>query len=139
MTTHIGTDDNDTLPGTSGNDTFIGGLGDDTFDGAAGADTAIRNEAQADLTFSIGADDSLVVSGGTDGTDTLYNVERVQTADGTLTVTTGMGQTRINTATGSDQQQPTITTLSGRAAPWASTWWRAPIMATQRSEPRREG
>ena len=34
---------------------------------------------------------------------------------------------------------PTITTTSGRAGPRANTWWRAPIMATQRSEPRREG
>ena len=34
---------------------------------------------------------------------------------------------------------PTITTTSGRAGPRASTRWRAPIMATQRSQPRREG
>ena len=34
---------------------------------------------------------------------------------------------------------PTITRMMGRAGPRRSMWWRAPIMATQRSAPRRAG
>ncbi|MFI0377516.1 MAG: DUF4347 domain-containing protein, partial [Candidatus Thiodiazotropha sp.] len=76
----------------SGDDTLTGGAGDDYLDGGAGTDTAVfsGNRADYDITWYAGTSE-LVVSdtrgGSPDGTDTLINIEELQFADQTVTIT----------------------------------------------------
>ncbi|MES9910239.1 MAG: DUF4347 domain-containing protein, partial [Candidatus Thiodiazotropha sp.] len=78
-----------TMPG---DDTLTGGAGDDYLDGGAGTDTAVFSGSRADydITWYAGTSE-LVVSdtrdGSPDGTDTLINIEELQFADQTVTIT----------------------------------------------------
>jgi hypothetical protein len=72
-----GTTGNDSLIGTVSNDTFTGGAGNDTINGGGGLDTAIYSGTRASHTAT-NANGALTVSGGSDGTDTLTNVERLK-------------------------------------------------------------
>ncbi len=81
----IGSSGNDVLLGGTGNDTITGGLGDDTIDGGPGYDTAIFASLLAQTTVSFAANGSVVVT-GSDGRDTVTNVERFVFADGALDV-----------------------------------------------------
>jgi hypothetical protein len=77
----------DSLRGTAGNDTLTGLGGNDSIDGGAGIDTAVYTGARSAYTVtrtSIG----YTVSGGTDGTDTLVNVERLQFSDAKVAIDT---------------------------------------------------
>ena len=76
---------NQVFAGTSGNDTFTGGTGNDTLDGAAGIDTAAFSLAYSNYTVSKTSSGYTVkANAGTDGTDTLSNIERLQFADGNV-------------------------------------------------------
>ncbi|MCG8493060.1 MAG: putative Ig domain-containing protein, partial [Sneathiellales bacterium] len=92
-----GTSGNDTLDGTSaaeelnglaGDDLITGGSGDDTIDGGDNTDTAVFSGNFADYTITYNdSNDSWTVShdgGGSDGTDTLTNIEFLQFADQTV-------------------------------------------------------
>jgi Ca2+-binding RTX toxin-like protein len=71
-----------TLSGGSGNDLIKGMGGNDVIDGGAGSDTAVFTHNKADYTVSklIGSY-SVLDKLGTDGTDSLLNIERLQFAD----------------------------------------------------------
>jgi Ca2+-binding RTX toxin-like protein len=71
-----------TITGTSGDDTLTGGVGNDTIDGGAGIDTAIFSSGRANYTVThAGTSYTVKALAGTDGTDTLQNVERLGFSD----------------------------------------------------------
>jgi len=76
----------DTVTGGAGIDTLVGGAGDDTLDGGDGADAAVFSGdlADYDMTGLVVTDGVIsgTIAGGTDGTDTLANVEALKFADG---------------------------------------------------------
>ena len=93
----IGTALADTMLGNAANNSFTGGGGDDTLDGATGADTAVYAGARASYTVTRGAASVTVAGGaGTEGTDTLSNVERLQFADTKLGLDSALGQVSGN-------------------------------------------
>lgn len=85
-----GSDQNDNLKGNAGNDHLIGNAGDDAIDGNSGLDSAMfsRNHSSYSLT-KIGNSYTVHANVGTDGTDTLINIERLKFTDGTLALDTG--------------------------------------------------
>ncbi|MBU6335873.1 MAG: hypothetical protein KGS47_15910, partial [Chloroflexi bacterium] len=70
-----------TLTGNGGDDTLTGGAGSNTLDGGSGTDTAVYAGTYASYTMTFGA---TVTVTGTDGSDTLTGIERLQFADRTL-------------------------------------------------------
>jgi Ca2+-binding RTX toxin-like protein len=99
----IGSVGNDTLSTGAGNDSInagfgddgiTGGIGNDTINGGGGLDTAIYSGKRATYTASNNKG-ALTVSGGTDGADTLSNVERLKFDDALLAFDTSgnAGQT----------------------------------------------
>ncbi len=96
----IGTRFNDTLTGDANANVIYGGAGNDSIDGAGGTDTVDYSAALggnvpgASTHFTLTSTDgsTLVVTdtrNGTNGADTLVNVERLQFTDGTRTVVPG--------------------------------------------------
>lgn len=80
-----GNDANNSLGGGGGSDTLVGGTGDDILDGGAGSDSAVYSGKRAAYTVSVSADNDLVRdTAGSEGSDTLSNVERLSFGDGTL-------------------------------------------------------
>lgn len=78
----IGLDGNDWLLGGDGNDTLRGGAGDDHLDGGAGIDSAALSGARSLYRVTIGAAGATVTAlAGSDGTDALVGVERLQFSD----------------------------------------------------------
>jgi Ca2+-binding RTX toxin-like protein len=71
--------------GGAGADVFGSGVGDDVFDGGDGnLDIVTYTGASTDYTIVDNADGSVTVSSATEGSDTLWNVERLQFTDGTF-------------------------------------------------------
>jgi hypothetical protein len=89
--TITGTASADTLVGGNGDDTITGGAGNDTIDGGAGIDTALYSGGRSSYTIGRGADGRVTATAktGTDGTDTLTNVERLKFTDKTINLTVG--------------------------------------------------
>ncbi|MHC2384712.1 Ca2+-binding RTX toxin-like protein [Bradyrhizobium liaoningense] len=85
--------DNDTLFGNDGGDLIKGAAGDDIIDGGAGTDTATVSGAIAGYAMTLNADGSINIADqvGTDGTDTLSNIEELGFADGTWKLRIGTG------------------------------------------------
>ena len=76
----VGTGGADTINGLGGDDTITGGSGNDAINGGDGTDTAIfAGERSGYLIRTVGG---VTTVSGTDGVDTLTNVERLQFADG---------------------------------------------------------
>lgn len=76
---------NQVFTGTSSNETFTGGSGDDTIDGAAGIDTAVFSLGKSNyLITKTGFKILVKANSGTDGTDTLTNIERIKFSDQNL-------------------------------------------------------
>ena len=71
------------LNGGGGDDTLYGGAGNDTLDGGAGNDTAVFSGKHTDYKIN-GILANRTVTGTTEGTDTLLNIEVLQFADGKL-------------------------------------------------------
>lgn len=93
----VGTAFADTIVGNAANNKITGGAGDDAINGGAGGDTAVFSGTRASHTVTKGADSIVVThNGGTDGTDTLTNVERVQFADAKVAYDSAMGQSAGN-------------------------------------------
>jgi len=66
-------------------ETITGSVGNDTLDGGAGTDTAVFSGNRSNYTLTKGASSYTVTDKtGSDGTDTLLNVERVKFTDGLL-------------------------------------------------------
>ncbi|QYK41530.1 MAG: hypothetical protein KF887_19600 [Paracoccaceae bacterium] len=83
-----GTDGADIIAARNGDDTVTGGEGNDTVDGGGNNDTFVVSGNVSDYTWT-GAPALLVLTdgAGTDGEDTLANVEFIQFADITLSTT----------------------------------------------------
>ena len=78
----IGNAGNDTVTGLGGNDSITGGNGNDTIDGGAGQDTAVYALNASNYTVTaIQGGYQVVAKSGTEGTDTLRNVESLKFAD----------------------------------------------------------
>ena len=92
------------LSGNDGNDRLEGGAGNDSLDGGAGDDVAIFAGNAADYTVTDNMDGTFTVidNVGTDGTDTLSNIELLRFADGTLDMSGGTGGMIINGTLGDD-------------------------------------
>ena len=74
---------NDTVAAGAGDDTLVGGAGDDILDGGPGSDTAVFAGARQEYTVQRSGQ-TLTVSGGSDGSDTLSSFEHLQFADQTI-------------------------------------------------------
>jgi len=84
-TTKIGTELDDVLVGTAAKDVLTGKGGDDTVNGAQGVDTAVYVGLRSsyDLQTTIGRVKISALK-GSEGTDTLFDVERLKFADKTI-------------------------------------------------------
>lgn len=71
---------NDTITAGTDNDTLTGGAGNDIIDGGAGTDIATYSAVQASYSITK-TSTGYTVSGGTDGSDTLANIERLNFTD----------------------------------------------------------
>ena len=85
----------DFLLGYSGTDFIMGGGGNDYIDGGAGTDTAIYSQARVNYVVSSIAGGYRVV--GSEGTDTLNNIESVRFSDGTYSISTLVTTVASNT------------------------------------------
>jgi Ca2+-binding RTX toxin-like protein len=76
------------LSGGRGEDMIEGGAGNDIIDGGPGTDTAVYSLARAQYQIAANADGSTTVRAlsGSDGIDTLRNVEQLRFADGLYTI-----------------------------------------------------
>ena len=93
----VGSPQADTILGNAANNRITGGAGDDTINGGAGGDTAVFSGTRASYTVAKGASNIVVThTGGTDGTDTLTNVERVQFSDVKVAYDSAMGESAGN-------------------------------------------
>ena len=73
------------INGNAGADTITGGGGNDTIDGGAGQDTVVYALSAGSYTVSaITGGFKIVAKNGTEGTDTLYNVETLKFANKTV-------------------------------------------------------
>ena len=77
--------------GNAGHNVFRGNAASNTFDGGAGIDTAVFNGPLASYSYG-GSTEQRTVSGGSDGSDTLFSVERLQFTDTILAGDTAPGQ-----------------------------------------------
>jgi VCBS repeat-containing protein len=79
---------NDYIDGGNGSDLISGGSGNDEIDGGNGQDTLLLAGKSGDYRFIAGPNGSVIMrdlrSGGPDGTDRLFNMERVEFANGTF-------------------------------------------------------
>ncbi len=84
----------DTLTGTAGNNRLAGLGGNDTLDGGAGADTAVFTGVRAGYRFTNTVTGPVVVTdtAGTEGADTLQNIERLKFADISIALDVGATQ-----------------------------------------------
>lgn len=88
-----GSSGNDLLTGGAGYDTLIGGTGNDTIDGKAGVDSAVFGSTRANYSITVDAGSATVKAlSGSDGTDTVKNVERLKFADLDVALDTGATQ-----------------------------------------------
>ncbi len=82
--------------GTSGNDTFHTWIGNEHVDGREGTDTQIFSGKEANYTIAqTGKIVTVTDKVGTDGIDTLINVEKLQFSDHTLAIEAQPGQTLL--------------------------------------------
>lgn len=73
---------NDSLYGLGGNDQLYGGLGDDSIDGGDGLDTVTYSGGRSSFLITKSSDRITVQDvSGAEGTDTLFNVERLRFSD----------------------------------------------------------
>lgn len=83
----------DTLIGLAGNDVLTGGAGNDSIQGGSGTDTAVFAAARSVYQVQrIGNDVSVRATSGSDGTDVLSSVERLEFLGSSLALDTRPGQ-----------------------------------------------
>ncbi len=84
----IGSMGNDTISAGIGDDTITGSAGNDSIDGGAGVDTAVFSGNLSNYTLShSGSTYTVHAKSGTDGTDTITNVETLKFADMSVNLT----------------------------------------------------
>ncbi len=94
---------NDVLTGNAVANELRGNAGDDTIDGGAGVDTAVYSGVFAGYTVSANAGSgtvSVTDNNGSDGTDTLSNIESLTFSDGTYGLSAGTGASESLVGTG---------------------------------------
>ena len=96
----VGNAGDNTLTGLGGKDTLSGGTGNDSIDGGEATDTAVYSTARSNFTLVKTVDGfTLTDLIGTEGTDTLTNVERLEFSDHSvaldLAVTESAGATAL--------------------------------------------
>ncbi|MEE1654991.1 right-handed parallel beta-helix repeat-containing protein [Microvirga sp. CF3062] len=79
----VGNSTDNKLYGYGGSDTLIGGAGNDTLDGGEGNDLVQLSGNRANYTIT-GTGANRTIAGGTEGTDTLLNIDVLQFKDGQL-------------------------------------------------------
>ena len=84
------------ISGNALNNTLTGLAGNDTIDGGAGIDIAVYSNARAGYTVTNTASGRTV--SGSEGTDTLTNIERLKFSDKSLAVDMAVGEARGKTA-----------------------------------------
>jgi len=89
------------LSGGDGDDTITGGGGNDTIDGGGGSNTAVYTSPFAAYTFTNLGSGGIRVSGGSDGTDTLTNIQFLAFSDQTVSVRQAIDAPSVVTVTGS--------------------------------------
>ena len=90
----IGGAGNDAITGNDANNVLRGNSGNDTIDGGAGIDTAVFSGLRSSYTLTTLTGNGIRAV-GPDGTDTLYNVEKLAFDDQTVTWTPGTVQTSV--------------------------------------------
>ena len=89
----LGLEGNDIISAADGNDWLRGGKGNDTLDGGSGTDTATYSGIGADYTLAKTGNSYTVKDNlGTDGTDTVTSVERLQFSNTKLALDLGVAQ-----------------------------------------------
>lgn len=83
----VGGHGNDTITGNAVSNELTGGGGNDTIDGGAGTDVAVFSGRKIDYLWNTGA--SSISVRGTDGTDTLSNIEILRFDDGSVNLSIG--------------------------------------------------
>ncbi|MEI8186547.1 MAG: DUF4214 domain-containing protein [Chlorobiaceae bacterium] len=84
------------LTGTAGNDTFHVGAGNNAIDGGAGVDIVIFNGKEANYVIAPAASGfSITDSIGTDGKNTVVNIEQLHFTDHTLTIAATPNETLL--------------------------------------------
>lgn len=101
------------ITGTAGNDTLLSLTSNDTIDGGAGTDVLNLSGTLTGHTLGFAADGTLTITdtGGTDGTDTVTNVESLKLPDATVTVGVEAAEFLVNTTTTSNERDVRITDL----------------------------
>jgi Ca2+-binding RTX toxin-like protein len=93
-----GNDGANHLSGMAGDDTLAGGSGNDILDGGSGIDTAMFSGNRASYTVTAVTGGYTVtdasITGANDGTDTLFNIERLAFADATVNAFSAAAQVR---------------------------------------------
>lgn len=114
----FGSDYHDRLWGDSGDNILIGGVGNDIIDGEAGTDTSVYNGNFANYTVTQNGSGYTVTDNvGTDGSDTLSDIEILRFADGlyqngTFTVTSAPPFAQNDLFSGSEDEQITGNLIS---------------------------
>ena len=104
----------DIINSYGGDDTLIGGEGDDNIDGGADTDTAVYSGNYTNYAITDNTSDWTVQDNvGSDGTDTLENVEFFEFADGTFDTATGVFTPAINIVTGTSGSDDPLNGTSG--------------------------
>ena len=83
----------DTMTGNAVDNELTGGAGNDILDGGDGTDYAVYSGAQALYTITDNGDGTWTVTGGTDGSDTLTNIEFAKFSDGDVALSAPSGPT----------------------------------------------
>ncbi|NCW78724.1 MAG: hypothetical protein EBV64_12365 [Oxalobacteraceae bacterium] len=112
---------NDTITGNSSDNSLKGNAGNDTINGGAGNDTAIFTGNMASYTITdSGATITVTDNSGTDGTDTLTNVEYLQFADQTYTVATSSSSSSSSGSGSSSGSSSSSASASGTSTSTSS-------------------
>jgi hypothetical protein len=99
----LGEGGNDALYGGAGDDVFYGGNGSDLIDGDVGNDMAGYFGNQSNYTLTLGPSSTIMTDRtGTEGTDTLINIEKLTFADRTLDLDNYSSLTQLNDTQFSD-------------------------------------
>ncbi len=83
----IGGSASDVITGNAADNVITGGLGDDTIDGGAGTDTAVFTGGRLNYVWNTAG--STITITGTDGRDTLTNIEILRFDDGSINLLAG--------------------------------------------------
>ena len=93
----IGSSTNDVILGMAGNDLMSGFSGNDKLDGNAGTDTAIYESNSQSYDISNDTASNLIHISGPEGSDTLFNTERIAFLDKALAFDLSQNQSAGNT------------------------------------------